>query len=1189
MRKLFVNIYHFLNRQPVVLWTIFAILVVSLGFAASRLRFVEDISSFLPQNEDNKRINYAYQHLGSSNKIVVNIKDADADGDTQKVDYDLLMEAVDMFVEKMEDSDSSNYIKEIFYGVTQQQINEVTEFVINNMPYFLTEDDYARMDTLLTQDNIRQQLYNDKMLLASPVSTLQPVVISDPLFFSSNVLKKLAGFQLNEQYHNLDDYIFNKEETEAVVVINSNYPISETDNNGKLISNIDKAMKAVELELDGQVELSSFGASLVSLTNSTQIKKDSFIAIALSIIFILALLIYYYRNFRSISLIFISVLFGGLFALGIIPLIKNPVSIIAVGVASIIFGIAINYPIHFLSHFKRTADKEQIIKDIVNPLLIGNITTVGAFLSLLFISSDAMKDLGLFASLLLVGTILFVLIFLPHFLPSKRMKSSRESTLAFKRVAEFAPETKFYIVLPVIILTVVFFFFSKRTSFETNMHAINYMTDEQRDAFDKLVAETDTTTLTLYCIAEGKDVDEALSNNETASMIIQSLANSGKIKKISGVGVFLPSQAVQIERLKLWDDFWQDKRENFLSEFDAAAIETGFRTESFNRFREMINRKFQPEKIEYFAPVMHDLAESYVVVENDKSMIYNILTVDKNAMNEVECTLNKINDEIFAFTDSSIASRMVDALSDDFDYVLYICGCIVFVFLLISFGRLEISIMAFIPLAVAWIWILGIMGMTGMKFNIVNIILATFIFGQGDDYSIFVTEGLMYEYRYGRKMLAQFKNSIFLSSSIMFIGIGMLIFAKHPAMKSLAEVTIVGMLSVVVMAYIFPPLIFKWLTRKKGRQRLVPITFWGLIKTGLSFFGFIIGSLIMTITGFFMVVLGHKSDKAKYHFHVAICKTFRFLSKIMPQVACNVINKNDECFDKPSVIICNHQSHLDLMYLLMLSPKIVVLTNEWVSKSIFYGWILQFADYLPVADGIEKNVPKLKSFIDKGYSVLIFPEGTRSIDYSILRFHQGAFYLAEQLNIDILPIIIHGVGQVLPKKEFLLRKGTVTVEIADRIKPDDATYRKDLPTLKISQKIRAFYVNKYADIVKSVETPEYFKQLVIYNYIYKGNNAEITCRRKLKNINSWTKMINELPDNGKILVKRCGQGEFSLLIALVKKQLQIFATDDDADNLALAKNCVSVPENLCYVESIPDTEQFDYIVDENKIISVYGA
>ena len=132
-------------------------------------------------------------------------------------------------------------------------------------------------------------------------------------------------------------------------------------------------------------------------------------------------------------------------------------------------------------------------------------------------------------------------------------------------------------------------------------------------------------------------------------------------------------------------------------------------------------------------------------------------------------------------------------------------------------------------MAVSWVWILGIMGLTGTEFNIVNIILATFIFGQGDDYTIFMTEGCQYEYAYGRKMLASYKHSILLSALIMFIGMGALIIARHPALHSLAVVTVIGMFSVVLMAWILPPFIFRWLVSKRGVLRSRPLTLKSLI------------------------------------------------------------------------------------------------------------------------------------------------------------------------------------------------------------------------------------------------------------------------------------------------------------------------------------------------------------------------
>jgi predicted exporter len=110
------------------------------------------------------------------------------------------------------------------------------------------------------------------------------------------------------------------------------------------------------------------------------------------------------------------------------------------------------------------------------------------------------------------------------------------------------------------------------------------------------------------------------------------------------------------------------------------------------------------------------------------------------------------------------------------------------------------------------------------------VILATFIFGQGDDYTIFMTEGCQYEYTHGKPVLASYKSSILQSALIMLVSIGTLIFAQHPAMRSLAEVTIVGMLSVVLMSFTLPPWLFSLLTQKDGKPRLHPITLKTLLK-----------------------------------------------------------------------------------------------------------------------------------------------------------------------------------------------------------------------------------------------------------------------------------------------------------------------------------------------------------------------
>ncbi len=1172
------SIYDFLHARPRLMWALLLILVGLCAFGATRLSFVEDIGRFLPSSKENARVNDAYEHLGGDNKLVVNIARRDT---TAEVDYELLSEAADRLAEKLQAADSTGLVKSLLYQVDEQQVGAVTDFVVGNLPYFLTEADYARMDTLLTPAHMQQQLANDKQLLASPVAMMRQIIQQDPLFFSSNTLQALSAFNLSDSYHTENDHIFNKAGDEAVVVVNSNYPLSETLHNGQLIKEIEKAMAAVEKEMGGQVRLSCFGASQVSLTNSTQIKKDSFFSIALALVFILALLIYYYRNVRSILLILASITFGGLFALGLIALFKNPVSLIAVGMASIIFGIAINYPIHFLSHFKRTNDKRQIIKEIVNPLLIGNITTVGAFLSLLFISSDAMRDLGLFAALLLVGTILFVLVFLPHLMGETY--PGRDRGLAFRPVAEFRPENVRGLIWVVLALTVVFFIFSGRTTFDTNMHNINYMTKEQRAAFEQLRAEADTTVNTIYCVAEGATMEEALQNQEKIQSALQEL--QGPVAKASGIGNFVPSKALQKERIERWNAFWADKREAFCRNLDDAARQNGFVPEAFEPCKNIINQQYTVQDTDYFAPILDQLAANYVVQEDSKVMIYNILQVKKDQREATEAQLNKIDRQVFAFTDSSIASRLVGALSHDFDYVLYICGFIVFAFLLFSFGRIEISIMAFLPLFIAWIWILGIMGIADIRFNIVNIILATFIFGMGDDYSIFVTEGLIYENAYGRKMLSQFKNSIILSSSIMFIGIGMLIFAKHPAMRSLAQVTIIGMLTVVLMAYIVPPICFKWLTTHKGHPRRQPVTLDSALRDIIAFPYFFIGVCILGVYGFFVLILGGRTDEHKLKYHKMLQKLLRSTARMMINTPSRVLNPNNEQFERPAVVISNHQSHFDLLYLLSLTPKLIVLTNDWAWNMPLYRRIVRNADYLPASYGLDSNFPKIKAMVDKGYSVLVFPEGTRSPDQSILRFHQGAFQLAEKLGVDILPIVTHGIGDMFPKHDTTIHKSIVTIAFQERIGMEDTTYRAGKSTLETARLFRRYFIEEYARLKEQCETPEYLNNIVHKNYIYKGKEVECACKRKLTRAQELANALEAVPDNSRVLYKHCGNGELSLTAALLRKHLTFTAFDADEDHIALASHCVCVPQNLTYTTELPDEAQFDHIFDETEFLA----
>jgi len=1157
MTRFFLSLYDFFIHNRGKLFSFLIILIALLGYAASRIHFKEDISSFLPISKENNRINDAYKYVATTNNIIVYVAAKDSSEESENLQID----AIDQLAERLQNVDTAKVVKSLFYKADQQDLLGISSFITENLPYFLTDSDYQRMDSLITPKAIGKKLAADKQMLTSPIGLfMRQSLLQDPLQLSLPVIARLQNFHFGNQFRLYQDHLFMKN-GEALLIIECKTSISETSENSRFLSLLDRQMKEIEQGMQGKVKIHSFSASAIAVGNANQIKKDTLISSVLAVLIVLGLLIYSFRNAKHILLLFSSVLFGGLFAIAVLSLIRSEVSIIAIGISSIIFGIAVNYPLHFIDHYHHTPNTRMVIKDIVEPLTIGNITTVGAFLSLIFISSQAMADLGGFASLLLIGTILFVLLFLPHLLDICGEKINPAHPSIITKMASLTLEKNRYVVWTVLILTVVLACFSFGTSFETEMQKINYMTKEQQYEYDRMTALLNANQQTIYCVTEGKTFDDALTHNESLQSTLQNLKNDGIITRITGINGMIPSQKLQYYRIKQWNTFWAKHRAEVIETIRKEGSILGFRPESFVAFDNLINREWNIQNdSSFFSPIKNKITHSYCIETHNKTLLINILYTQKANINHLESHLNKLNNHIVAFDAGSITRRMIFSLSDDFNYVLYVCAFIVFAFLILSMGRLELALISFIPLTVSWFWILGLMNIFDIKFNIVNIILATFIFGQGDDYTIFMTEGLMYEYAYRKKMLASYKNSIMLSSLIMFIGIGMLIFAKHPAIRSLAEVTIIGMISVVAMAYIFPPLCFALLTKQGGKIRQIPVTCKNLFATILSFVVFLVCSALITGYGY-ILFYGKKTAAKRVKYHQLLCKVASWIVFHIPQVRTIYENNVGETFKKPGVIICNHQSYFDLICIMMLTPKLVILTNDWVWHSPFYGRLIRFADFLPIAEGLDKTIEKLKPLFSEGYSVMIFPEGTRSEDCNILRFHRGAFYLAEKLKLDIIPVLIHGVGHVLPKKEWIMRKGVFHIHILNRITPNDSRFSNDY--IVRSKEIRHFYIKQYETLAARIENADYYADLVLHNYIYKGPAIEHTVRKNLKQNKNYAVLINSIPNEGNYTINDTkGYGEAALLLALVRRNLEVTCILPDSDHFELASNCSSIPSNL---------------------------
>jgi len=810
MTSFFIHIYRYFRNHRLICWLSMIALFGFFGYFAAQLHLEEDINKLMPssKNEDGTT-KLAFADLKIKDKTFLLFEGNDVEKLTQ---------VCDEFADSIQKD--SALIEDLFYRLDEDLLPTGIDYLSEHLPAYIDTAAYTRFDSLLTREHFAQQMQQNHDDLLSEVGEMFPELIEmDPLGMRNVLAEQMKDILSTGSYHTIDNHFFVPDSTVCLAFLTPRFSSTNTGQGSALFERLNTVI-AQFAKTYPDVSITYHGTPANGYYNSSTIKRDLTSTIGGALVLVLIFLIFCFRRWDTIPLLLLPVVFGTLFGLSMMYWLKGEFSLLALGIGGIVLGVALSYVLHVLSHHQYVDDGEQLLRDQVKPVLLGCITTIGSFAGLIFINTALLQDFGLFASFAIVGTTLFSLVYLPQ------MLSSKKNVHAFKwidKINRYPLDQKkpLLAVVCLVIVVGVGAYLVGGIRFDADMNNLGYLEPMTEHSEALLRSKTYTGDKTQYYASKGQTMEEAIENFPVLDYKLDSLQQLGLVKDYTHTNQVFVSMRIQQERINAWKSFWTpDRLDKVRTLIAQTAPQADLTPEAFDTFFEMATRDYEPDSL-YAAGLIPQGYQSTLMEQSydGNYLCFTSVRCQNDSVRSNESDYIRICDAIASDPNLLVLDTYyytTDTLlqmNDDFNVLQWISMLFVFVVLLLSFHfNIKHTLLGFMPILFSWLIVLGAMVLFDVRFNLISIIISTFIFGIGVDYSIFVMNGLISD---NDNKLHYHKTAILMSAVTLITTVSSMLLATHPAIRGVGFSTLVGLLSAVVLAYVLQPAVYRWLNRQK--------------------------------------------------------------------------------------------------------------------------------------------------------------------------------------------------------------------------------------------------------------------------------------------------------------------------------------------------------------------------------------
>lgn len=1149
--RLYARLYFWLTAHRRGVLAVAALLMVTALVISSRVQLQEDILDLLPGNDaqvDDYR--YALRKFRQIDRLYLDIGISHGDPESLGAAADEVFALL---------ATNQNFTR-ITYQINSGGLGKVVGFLTGAFPNLFTEADAAALTDKLAPASIREHLTSMRQKLAGPEGmVLKNVVAADPIGFTPLMAAKALPLQAGFGGAQIvDGRITSGDGRHVLMVVEPNFGSSDSRLSAGLMQEISRVVRAVEAEFPG-VHVAITGGHRMALDNATLLRRDAMrcLTLAVSAMFILCFTAYRRRWLATVT--FLPSLFGTAIAGAVLALTDDHVSAIATGFASMAIGITVDYGIYVVYHLDNAATDRasaaKILSRLLLPTFIGAFTIIAAFIVLAVSPMSGYRQLGIFGATGVLMSAAFALTVLTLLVPLPKRDTAALRPLRFTNWMEafhgWQKRHRLWSVGLLVALTALAGLGLQRLRFEGDLAKLNGITPATR-ADDQLISETwgDALSMSLL-IARGATPAAALARNDQLAVL---LAQQSAVTNIYSLAAICPAPATQEENLRRWQQFWTpDRQRELRADLNRISGELGFQPEAFAPFWKIVTERPAWLTLDYFkdTPLEAVMAERVAVGTNDTA----ISTLVKLSDRSQAATLQAALPEFILVDQKAFTDHIADLARDGLGFFVLWTAVAVGLIVYLSLASIELVVVTLLPIGFGLLWTLGLMGLFGLPINVMNCVFVIFVIGMGEDYSVFLATSKLDVWRGHPPRIAPTSASVLISVGTTICGFAVLILAQHPVLFSMGTTVLLGMASTFLATLVITPacvelLLYKPQPRGAPRWWHVLGTLWVLIHLGGSqvFLYYVLRPLLNLVS----------PRNAKDRLRRATRWMARGVVKGMPFGKLEFQNLSPATFAKPGIVISNHQSAVDVMLMVSLPGDV----RQTAKKRVFDAPMLGIGCKILGHIMVEPNDPattlqRCRDTLATGASVHFYPEGTRSVDGYVQRFRRGAFELAVELRQDLLPIVICGSNEAMPRDAYWFEPYHATVRALPRITPQNFDYRQGVVALM--KHCEALMRAALQEQLDALNTPPVVRRKVARLYRYQGAYVEQFAKWKMKLDPFFAQLDAVVPRRARVLDLGCGYGLASHWLAAFTDTRTFWGLDYDEAKIRVAQR--SAAEN----------------------------